>query len=91
MTEVVEVTAGAPAVDVDSNEVDQLSNRAATLKLSPGVAGTVGRKDLEELRQGLVGGAKPVNVKIPETGKLLLLAGALPPAAPRVQLEMKKE
>lgn len=44
---------------------------------------------LEELSQGLVGGVKPLAVTIPETGKLLLLAGALPPPSVAVELEVK--
>ncbi len=39
--------------------------------------------------QGLVGGVKPLAVKIPESGKLLLLAGVLPPPAVRVELEVR--
>ncbi len=43
----------------------------------------------EELKKGLVGGVKPLPVAIPETGKLLLLTGALPPARVGVELEIK--
>jgi hypothetical protein len=41
------------------------------------------------LRQGLVGGVKPLPVAIPETGKLLLLTGVLPPEKVGVELEVK--
>lgn len=44
-----------------------------------------------ELRQGLVGGVKPVPVTIPEQGKVLLLAGALPPAHVALSLEVKAQ
>lgn len=37
-------------------------------------------EELERLNQGLVGGVRPLPVEIPETGKLLLLSGALPPS-----------
>lgn len=43
------------------------------------------RDEVLRLRQGLVGGVKPVGVVISESGKLLTLTGALPPcsSAPR--------
>ena len=41
------------------------------------------------LKQGLVGGVKPLNVAIPESGKLLLLTGLLPPPEVNVELEVK--
>jgi hypothetical protein len=44
---------------------------------------------LEELRQGLVGGVEPLTITIPETGKLLFFAGALPPPSVAVELEVK--
>lgn len=43
----------------------------------------------EELKKGLVGGVKPLPVAIPETGKLLLLSGVLPPEKIGVELEVK--
>lgn len=42
-----------------------------------------------ELQQGLVGGVKPVPVTIPEEGKALVLAGALPPPRVTLALEVK--
>ncbi|HZF09717.1 MAG TPA: hypothetical protein VFE33_13080 [Thermoanaerobaculia bacterium] len=44
---------------------------------------------LKDLRQGLVGGVKPLPVTLPESGKALLLSGALPPAKVRVELDVK--
>lgn len=46
--------------------------------------------ELDDLRQGLVGGVKPLPVEIPEEGKLLLLGGVLPPARVAVELEVRK-
>jgi hypothetical protein len=43
----------------------------------------------KELKQGMVGGVKPLPVTIPETGKVLLLTGALPPAQIGVEIEIK--
>ncbi len=41
------------------------------------------------LQKGLVGGVKPLNVAIPESGKVLLLTAVLPPAEVGVVLEVK--
>jgi hypothetical protein len=43
----------------------------------------------EELKQGLVGGVRPLPVTIPETGKTLYLTGALPPVRVSVALDVK--
>lgn len=43
----------------------------------------------EELKQGLVGGVRPLPVTIPETGKTLYLTGALPPPRVAVELDVK--
>lgn len=45
--------------------------------------------ELSELRQGLVGGVRPLPVAVPEDGKALLLAGILPPARVTLDLEVK--
>ncbi len=42
-----------------------------------------------ELKQGLVGGVKPLPITIPESGKLLLLSGVLPPEKIGVEIEVK--
>ena len=47
------------------------------------------RRELSSLRQGLVGGVKPLAVELPESGKLLLLAGVLPPPSVGVELEVR--
>jgi hypothetical protein len=46
-------------------------------------------QEIQGLQQGLVGGVKPLPIAIPESGKLLFLAGALPPAKVGVELEVK--
>jgi hypothetical protein len=47
------------------------------------------REQVGELKQGLVGGVRPIPVAIPETGKVLALAGVLPPSRVTVELEVK--
>ncbi len=44
---------------------------------------------LNELRQGLVGGVRPLPVAIPQAGKALLLTGVLPPARVTAELEVR--
>ncbi|HTG32248.1 MAG TPA: hypothetical protein VLB76_04905 [Thermoanaerobaculia bacterium] len=46
-------------------------------------------EEMKVLRQGLVGGIKPLPIVIPETGKLLLLTGVLPPEKIGVELEVR--
>jgi len=52
----------------------------------PGKAET---RAFAELKQGLVGGVKPLPIAIPESGKLLLLSGVLPPEKIGVEIEVK--
>lgn len=47
------------------------------------------RDAVESLRQGTVGGVRPLGVEIPETGKVLLMSGVLPPAAVSVELTVR--
>jgi hypothetical protein len=44
----------------------------------------------DDLRQGMVGGVRPLEVEIPERGKLLLLSGVLPPAQVTATLEARR-
>ena len=46
-------------------------------------------EEMKDLRKGLAGGIKPLPITIPETGKLLLLTGVLPPEKIGVELEVK--
>jgi hypothetical protein len=46
-------------------------------------------QETQGLQQGLVGGVKPLPIAIPESGKVLLLTGVLPPAKVGVELEVK--
>jgi hypothetical protein len=46
-------------------------------------------QSMEELKQGLVGGVRPLPVAIPESGKALYLTGVLPPAQVSVKLDVK--
>lgn len=47
------------------------------------------KAEADSLRQGLVGGVKPLPVTIPEEGKSLLLTGFLPPARVTAELEVR--
>lgn len=48
------------------------------------------KDELNRLNQGLVGGVRPLPVEIPESGKLLFLAGALPPPEVQVLVSVKR-
>jgi hypothetical protein len=48
-------------------------------------------EEVQGLQQGLVGGVKPLPVSIPESGKVLLLTGVLPPARVAAELEVKAQ
>ncbi len=75
----------------------QATPRGLTDRISTGATVTEGelakvltaRELSKELQQGMVGGVKPLPVTIPETGKVLLLTGALPPAKIGVEIEVK--
>jgi hypothetical protein len=45
----------------------------------------------EEMKQGLVGGVKPLPVAIPETGKSFTFSGVLPPARIRLEMDVKEK
>ncbi len=49
------------------------------------------RAEFGQMSQGLAGGAKPLPVTVPETGKVLELGGVLPPARVSVELEVRAE
>jgi hypothetical protein len=81
----------------EPSEADQGSatGEGKGLKLKRSRIGALAKKKLTggswacRLRQGLVGGVKPVGVMIPEPGKLLTLTGALPPSLVRAEIEVK--
>lgn len=52
-------------------------------------AGSFDFDSFEELKQGLVGGVRPLPVAIPESGKALYLTGVLPPARVTVAIDVK--
>jgi hypothetical protein len=99
--ETITVTAEAPLLDERRLSTGMTFSNRADRPISTG--STVTQKELEkiptasdpwtvlssELKQGLVGGVKPLPVDIPESGKALLLSGALPPAKVAVEIEVK--
>ncbi|HZF09716.1 MAG TPA: carboxypeptidase-like regulatory domain-containing protein [Thermoanaerobaculia bacterium] len=97
--ETITVTAEAPLLDERRQSTGMtFSNRA-----SAGVVNVETRREpkaptapavpyeeiSQSLQQGLVGGVRPLPVAIPESGKALLLSGALPPARVAVELDVK--
>jgi hypothetical protein len=92
--DVITVTAESPLLDerairsgstVSQNELEGFSldkHRKVPPAPDPSAA-------LHDLRQGLVGGVRPLAVDVPQTGKTLLLAGVLPPARVAIELEAR--
>lgn len=75
------ITVTSETALLDAREVERRRREARSRQLRDDAA-----RELESLRSGLQGGVKPLRVEIPETGKLLILSGALPP--PRVSVEL---
>jgi hypothetical protein len=84
--DVITVTAESPLLD------ERRISTGATLSSGElgGMPSAAGHRGYEigarRLRQGLVGGVKPLAIDIPEAGKSLLLTAILPP--PRITLEL---
>lgn len=83
-------------VDLSDGKISEvqltLSPGGADVTIVPMTAEDAGYYDFdsfEELKQGLVGGVKPLPVVIPESGKMLLMTGVLPPARVAVELDVK--
>jgi len=102
--DVITVTAEAPLLDerrtgkTETYKMDEGSGGGWRRKRAPAAApppppapSLVDVDAFEDLKKGLVGGVKPLPVAIPETGKLLLLSGVLPPEKIGVTLEVKAE
>jgi hypothetical protein len=96
----ITVMADAPALDerrlsrTETFDLDEGSGGGYRRKRAPrpGSASAPSSYDFEafeELRKGLVGGVKPLPIAIPESGKLLLLTGVLPPEKIGAELEVK--
>jgi len=88
--DVITVTAEAPLINERRISTGATVSEAELAKI-PTVRDpqALFAKEAKGLQQGLVGGVKPLPIVIPESGKLLFLAGALPPARVGVELEVK--
>ena len=96
--EVITVTAEAPALDerqIGNTTTFFNSNTAPAdapakrNKENARESGDLFRRQAAELKQGLVGGVRPLPVAVPESGKALLLSGVLPPVHVTVEIEVK--
>jgi hypothetical protein len=100
--DVITVTAEAPLLDerrtgnTETYSLDERTGGGSRRKAAPPPPKAPADHDFDafqemakSLRQGLVGGVKPLPIAIPETGKLLLLSGVLPPERIGVELEVK--
>ncbi|MFL6260729.1 MAG: carboxypeptidase-like regulatory domain-containing protein [Thermoanaerobaculia bacterium] len=99
--DVITVTAEAPILDerrtskTETYSLDEKTGGGSRRKQAPPPPPSPSPYEFAEeaksLKQGLVGGVKPLPIAIPETGKLLLLSGVLPPERIGVELEVKGE
>ena len=100
--DVITVTAEAPLLDerrtgnTATYSLDERTGGGSRRKAAPPPPKAPAGHDFDafqemakSLKQGLVGGVKPLPIAIPETGKLLLLSGVLPPERIGVELEVK--
>jgi hypothetical protein len=100
--DVITVTAEAPLLDerrtgnTETYSLDERAGGGSRRKAAPPPPKAPAHHDFDafqemakSLKQGLVGGVKPLPIAIPETGKLLLLSGVLPPERIGVELEVK--
>ena len=83
VSEAITVTSEVPLIDaslIAASEIDSLKrqNEADSYRLAT-----------SDLRQGTVGGVKPLPVDLPEAGKVLQLAGALPTPTVYVEIAVK--
>lgn len=86
---ILEIGAIAESLAVDSSELTYQAARAERRLAIQEQNVARFADELIQLKQGLVGGVKPLPVKIPEAGKVLNLAGALPPQRVVLALEVK--
>jgi carboxypeptidase family protein len=99
--DVITVTAEAPLLDerrtgnTETYSLDERTGGGSRRKAAPPPKAPAHydfdafQEMAKSLKQGLVGGVKPLPIAIPETGKLLLLSGVLPPERIGVELEVK--
>jgi hypothetical protein len=88
----IRLTAGRiSSIDIrlSSAVEDTITVAAETPLLDERRPGKAETRAFAELKQGLVGGVKPLPIAIPESGKLLLLSGVLPPEKIGVEIEVK--
>jgi hypothetical protein len=87
--ETISVTAESPLLDERQVLKDEDRRSKAEESTTAGAGREDFKREADKLKNGLVGGVKPLPVTIPETGKVLLLSGALPPPQVSVELEIK--
>ncbi|HEY0783009.1 MAG TPA: carboxypeptidase-like regulatory domain-containing protein, partial [Thermoanaerobaculia bacterium] len=98
--EEIMVTAETPMLDARAggrttfrNDSDKPARQRSGAKDDQAAAAAWNRdafqQESQNLKQGLVGGVRPLPVQIPEAGKVLLLSGVLPPVQIGVEIEVK--
>jgi hypothetical protein len=85
----VTVIGEAPLLDQRRTEAKKSDKRKDERERDAGMQSSSFALEAQGLKQGLVGGVKPLPISIPESGKVLLLTGVLPPQKVAVELEVK--
>jgi len=84
------VTAEAPLLDEAKTSEDRgRKDKARDEEIAARRKKALFAQEAQGLQQGLVGGVKPLPISIPESGKVLLLTGVLPPSRVSVELDVK--
>ncbi len=98
--DVITVTSESPMLDerrlstgatISLGETANVPASRAPKQASPIAAAGAAPGVLNELRQGLVGGVRPLPITLPAGGKLLVLAGVLPPQRVTLEMEVKAD
>lgn len=87
--DVITVTSESPLLDERRISTGATASQTEFEKIPTAPDPYLVLQEIDELRQGLVGGVRPLPVVIPETGKVLYLTGVLPPAQVSLELDVK--
>jgi hypothetical protein len=87
--DVITVSGEAPLLNERRVEPKKSDKRKDERERDAGMQSSSFALEAQGLKQGLVGGVKPLPISIPESGKVLLLTGVLPPQKVAVELEVK--
>jgi hypothetical protein len=86
-TQTIPLNEPKPSYDLGARKRDKKKDEERAVSLKSALFA----QEAQGLQQGLVGGVKPLPISIPESGKVLLLTGVLPPVRVTAELEVKAQ